>query len=56
MPITPDTPIRFLPGVGPGRARVLDENALRSMRWLILVLLPLIPAILGVGVWWYRRA
>jgi len=26
------------------------------MRWLILVLLPLIPAILGFGVWWYRRA
>jgi ABC-type uncharacterized transport system involved in gliding motility auxiliary subunit len=33
----------------------LDENALRNLRWLILVLLPLIPAVLGLGVWWYRR-
>ncbi len=30
MPITPDTPIRFLPGVGPGRAKVLDEHDLRT--------------------------
>jgi ABC-2 type transport system permease protein len=34
----------------------LDENALRNLRWIILVLLPLIPAVLGFGVWWYRRA
>jgi hypothetical protein len=34
----------------------LDDNAMRNMRWLILVLLPLIPAVLGFGVWWYRRA
>lgn len=34
----------------------LDENAMRNLRWLILVLLPLIPAVLGFGVWWYRRA
>jgi hypothetical protein len=34
----------------------LDENAMRNLRWLILVLLPLIPAVLGLGVWWYRRA
>jgi ABC-type uncharacterized transport system len=34
----------------------LDDNAMRSLRWLILVLLPLIPAVLGFGVWWYRRA
>jgi hypothetical protein len=34
----------------------LDDNAMRNLRWLILVLLPLIPAVLGVGVWWYRRA
>jgi hypothetical protein len=34
----------------------LDESAMRNMRWLILVLLPLIPAVLGFGVWWYRRA
>jgi hypothetical protein len=33
----------------------LDENAMRNLRWLILVLLPLIPAVLGLGVWWYRR-
>ena len=34
----------------------LDDNAMRNMRWLILVMLPLIPAVLGFGVWWYRRA
>ncbi len=34
----------------------LDENALRNLRWLILLLVPLIPAVLGFGVWWYRRA
>ena len=34
----------------------LDEKALRSIRWIILVLLPLVPAILGLLVWWRRRA
>jgi len=34
----------------------LDDNAMRNLRWLILVMLPLIPAVLGFGVWWYRRA
>jgi ABC-type uncharacterized transport system involved in gliding motility auxiliary subunit len=33
----------------------LDENAIRNLRWLILVLFPLIPAILGFAVWWRRR-
>jgi hypothetical protein len=33
----------------------LDEKAMRNMRWLILVLMPLIPAVLGFGVWWQRR-
>jgi hypothetical protein len=33
----------------------LDENAMRNLRWLILVLLPLIPAVLGFAVWWQRR-
>jgi len=28
--ITPDTPTRFLPSVGPGRAKVLDEHDLRT--------------------------
>ncbi len=34
----------------------LDENALRNLWWLILVLMPLIPATIGVAVWWQRRA
>ena len=34
----------------------LNENALRNLRWLILLLLPLIPAVLGFAVWWRRRA
>ena len=33
----------------------LDEKAMRNMRWLILVLMPLVPAVLGFGVWWQRR-
>src|SRR5216110_2861686 len=34
----------------------LDDKAMSNLRWLILLLLPLIPAVLGFGVWWYRRA
>jgi len=34
----------------------LDENAMRNLRWLILVLMPLVPAVLGFAVWWRRRA
>jgi len=35
---------------------MLDEKALRNLRWLILVLMPLIPAVIGFAVWWQRRA
>ncbi|MDQ2868143.1 MAG: GldG family protein [Verrucomicrobiota bacterium] len=34
----------------------LDETELRNLRWLILVVMPLIPALLGLLVWWKRRA
>jgi hypothetical protein len=34
----------------------LDQKALRTMRLLVLVLLPLIPAVIGFAVWWQRRA
>lgn len=34
----------------------LDEGAMRNLRWLILALLPLVPAVIGVAVWWQRRA
>jgi len=34
----------------------LNEDALRDLRWIILVLLPLVPAVIGGAVWWRRRA
>jgi ABC-type uncharacterized transport system involved in gliding motility auxiliary subunit len=34
----------------------LDEKALGNMRLLVLFLLPLIPAVIGLAVWWRRRA
>jgi hypothetical protein len=33
----------------------LSEQSLRSLRWIILVLMPLVPALLGLIVWWRRR-
>jgi len=33
----------------------LNEDALRNLRWIILVLLPLVPAVIGGAVWWRRR-
>ena len=34
----------------------LNEDALRNLRWIILVLLPVVPAVIGGAVWWRRRA
>ena len=34
----------------------LDDNAMRNLRWIVLVLMPLVPAVVGVAVWWQRRA
>jgi ABC-2 type transport system permease protein len=34
----------------------LDDKELRNLRWLVLVLMPLTPAIIGILVWWQRRA
>lgn len=33
----------------------LNEKALQNVRWLTLVLMPLIPAVIGFAVWWRRR-
>jgi len=33
----------------------LDPDGLRRLRWIILVLMPLIPAAIGIVVWWQRR-
>jgi len=34
----------------------LNETELRNLRWLVLILMPLVPAIIGSAVWWKRRA
>jgi len=34
----------------------LSPEGLRRMRWILLVLMPLIPAVIGTMVWWQRRA
>jgi len=34
----------------------LNENALSGVRWIIMVLIPLIFVVIGTTVWWYRRA
>jgi hypothetical protein len=34
----------------------LNETALQGMRWIILVLIPLLFVVIGTAVWWQRRA
>ena len=34
----------------------LNEDALRNLRWLVLVLIPLVFVVIGTAVWWQRRA
>jgi hypothetical protein len=33
----------------------LSNDSMRNLRWIILVLLPLVPALFGAAVWWQRR-
>jgi len=33
----------------------LSEEALRRLRWIVLVFMPLVPAVIGTLVWWQRR-
>jgi len=33
----------------------VDPEGLRRLRWILLVLMPLIPAVIGTVVWWQRR-
>jgi hypothetical protein len=34
----------------------LDQTGLRNLRWIVLLLIPLVPALIGSAVWWKRRA
>jgi len=33
----------------------LNEEALRRLRWFVLLFIPLVPAVIGTMVWWQRR-
>src|SRR2546423_839380 len=33
----------------------LDQDALARLRWIVLIFMPLIPAVIGTVVWWQRR-
>src|ERR1043166_5555170 len=33
----------------------LSEEALRRLRWIVLLFMPLVPAVIGTVVWWQRR-
>jgi len=33
----------------------LDPEAVHRLRWIVLILMPLIPAASGTVVWWQRR-
>ena len=33
----------------------LNEDALRNLRWIVLIIMPLIPAVIGTVIWWQRR-
>jgi len=33
----------------------VNEEALRNLRWIVLVFMPLIPAVIGTVIWWQRR-
>jgi len=33
----------------------LDQDALARLRWIILIFMPLVPAVIGAVVWWQRR-
>ena len=47
-------------GIAPKIPQTLTFSSMnkrsRSLRWIILVLMPLVPAISGWFVWWRRRA
>jgi hypothetical protein len=34
----------------------IDDNAMTNLKWIIMVLMPLVPAVIGIAVWWQRRA
>jgi len=33
----------------------LNRDELARLRWIVLVFMPLIPAVIGTVVWWQRR-
>jgi ABC-type uncharacterized transport system involved in gliding motility auxiliary subunit len=47
-------------GIAPKVTQTLTFNiadaAMTNLKWIIMVLMPLVPAVIGIAVWWQRRA
>jgi hypothetical protein len=47
--------IGIAPKVSKSLTFSLNEDALSRLRWIILIFMPLVPAVIGTVVWWQRR-
>jgi hypothetical protein len=47
--------IGIAPKVSKPLTFTLTEEALARLRWIVLVFMPLVPAVIGTVVWWQRR-
>jgi hypothetical protein len=47
--------IGIAPKVSKPLTFTLNEDALARLRWIVLVFMPLVPAVIGTVVWWQRR-
>src|SRR5881392_2786557 len=47
--------IGIAPKVSKSLTFSLNDEALRRLRWIVLVFIPLVPAVVGTMVWWQRR-
>jgi hypothetical protein len=47
--------IGIAPNISKPLTFTLNDDALRNLRWIVLIIMPLIPAVIGTVIWWQRR-
>jgi len=53
--LTREQLIGIAPKISKPLTFTLNEDALRNLRWIVLIFMPLIPAVIGTVIWWQRR-